>query len=193
MKCCNHRNFEAYIDHYMWVRSPNHISKQPHKDGSWVGMQSTHIYWSDMALALINPFLVPSVVFFFMSVFFWQRLYIGLHYQSFLAQWVTTPRLFLCVPLFFSHPFFCKWSHQLLYCALRALLIHCFLTNTKHFRLQKLWLMKQWHWLFSCWSGEEKLDFYDELLKKKANSVHTYWIYYLSLSCRFILTYSLPA
>lgn len=49
----------------IWVSSQNHISKQPDKDGSWVGMQSTHVYWSAMVSVLTNPFLLACLLGFF--------------------------------------------------------------------------------------------------------------------------------
>ncbi len=56
---------KGYIDHYMWVSSPHHISKQPHKDSSWDDMQSTPVYRSSVTLVLTDPFLLACLFFLF--------------------------------------------------------------------------------------------------------------------------------
>lgn len=151
LKYWEHRNTEGYIDHYMWVSSPNHISKQPHKD-SWHVIDPHVLIWCGLGAykpisTVMSLFLSVFLSFFrsFFPSFFLSVKCVHLKKASYKIksvklnfQWITIHGLSGII-LFLTKRF-----HQWLYCAWMDLLIVLLSnpwTNTKHRRLRKLWLM----------------------------------------------------
>lgn len=177
LKYWEYKHREIYWPLHVGEQNQTTFQKQPHKDGSWVGMWSIHIYWSSLALVLTYPFLLACLVFFFF-VFFLCAFDKGLIFDqitkvSFLNELLYLDLLSINLLLNYSIIFFSKLSHWSCTVLGAVCSYHALLRLPENHSAQKtVWLMKLMLAGFTL-EWVRKTDFMICNFKN-VNSVHTY-------------------